>query len=282
MEIINFNPAAVDLSTAPGKAKKLLGISYLGNIAVSHKLQLSFQNGVATYGVYLAPADMSGHNVCPASEHCKANCLAASGHNKIDILAGQQVINNARIRRTLLFFQNRPLFVKILFAEIERAARWCTARGIPFSCRINCTSDLSLLSLVDADGKNIFERFPGVQFYDYTKVVGHLSQAQRYENYDLTFSYDGYNWDRCRQALNAGVRVAVVFRDELPATFNGVPVIDGNKYDYRYMDPAGVIVGLSYHTTANDFITDADGNRHFIEPDTPFVVRAREDARCTF
>ena len=39
--------------------------------------------------------------------------------------------------------------------------------------------------------------------------------------------------------------IAVVFRtSKLPLTFNGVRVIDGDKYDMRFKDPKNVIVGL--------------------------------------
>ena len=50
-------------------------------------------------------------------------------------------------------------------------------------------------------------------------------------------------------ALDAGHNVAVVFdckkSDPLPETWQGVPVIDGRTHDFRFTDPAGVVVGLS-------------------------------------
>ena len=35
-----------------------------------------------------------------------------------------------------------------------------------------------------------------------------------------------------------------MFRNKLPKTFKGLPVIDGDKDDLRFLDPQGVIVGL--------------------------------------
>jgi hypothetical protein len=49
--------------------------------------------------------------------------------------------------------------------------------------------------------------------------------------------------------LNDGVRVAVVFKKELPKTFWGRKVIDGDLYDMRYRDEKDVIVGLKYKVT---------------------------------
>lgn len=264
------NPKLITMSVA--KAKKALGISYLGSVAISHKLALSLEKGVATYGIYLAPADMSGHNVCPKCEHCKQFCLAGSGHNKIDVLSGENRINRARIKRTLLYFYNRPLFVKIMLHEIEAGKRSAERKGVDFSSRINCVSDQSPLNFRDENGVNILKLLPNVQFYDYTKVISRINVAKRYDNYDLTFSFDGYNWEECETALKNGVRVAVVFSKRLPKKFHGYDVIDGDAYDFRYLDPHNVIVGLKYKSVYNDFKT-INGVRTFIEPNTPFVVR---------
>lgn len=255
------------------KVKKELGISYLGSVAISHKLALSLDHGVATYGVYLAPADMSGRNVCPKCEHCKEFCLAGSGHNKIDVLSGVNRINRARIKRTLLFFYNRALFVRIMLHEIASARRFAERNGIPFSSRINCVSDLSPLHFRNEKGEHILNILPDVVFYDYTKVLSRVKLAQRYDNYDITFSFDGYNWDECETALKNGVRVAVVFGNKLPKTFHGYRVIDDDAYDMRYLDPKDVVVGLKYKSVYNDYKM-INGVRTFVEPNTPFVVRS--------
>ena len=71
--ILAINPTFTTIAAA----KKLTGLSYFGNVSHSAKL---FKTKKAmheiTYGVYLAPADISGRNVCGgASEYCKAACL---------------------------------------------------------------------------------------------------------------------------------------------------------------------------------------------------------------
>lgn len=268
-----------------GRELKNLGISYLGSVAQSMKMRLSFENGTMTYCLYLAPANMSGHNVCPKSEHCMAFCLNGSGQNKCDELSrgveGSK-INQSRIKKTKLFYENRALFMNLLIHEIKRYKAKAEKMGMGFSVRLNGTSDLSPVLFKDPEtGLNLLELFPDVQFYDYTKVYNRIKLMGQYPNYDLTFSYDGYNWDECLEFLKNGGKVAVVFFDEkMPKYFGGYPVIDANGYDMRYLDPKQSIMGLHYHKTANDYYFDEqDGKRKFRVPETPFVVKVN-DERC--
>lgn len=257
---------------------KELGISYLGSVAQSAKLRLSKNNGTMTYCIYLAPSDMSGYNVCPNSTYCCEHCLNSSGYNKIDMLAHgveNSKINRARIKKTRLFYKNRPLFMRIMIAEIQKYKDRAARLGFYFSVRINGTSDLSPLLFVNEDGKNILELFSDVQFYDYTKVPSRIKLAQKYDNYFLVLSYNGHNWDECETFLKNGGNVAVVFFDEIPQTWKGWPVCDGNKFDMRYLDPKQHIVGLKYHRTAADYYVNASGKRVFQVPKTDFVVFAR-------
>ena len=255
------------------RALRELGIAYLGNHSQSMKMRLSKENGTITYCLYLAPANMSGYEVCPCSQFCRKFCLNGSGHNKSDILArgveGSR-INNARIKRTRLFFENKELFMQLLIHEIKRTRKYAEEHGFDFSVRLNGTSDLSPEDFV-YEGKNILQIFSDVQFYDYTKVPARFDLIKKYPNYDLTFSYNGHNVNTCKRFLTQGGKVAVVFSNEenmLPLTFMGYPVWDANTYDMRYLDPAGHIMGLHYHKTAANY--DKDGN--YIAPEDGFVV----------
>ena len=256
--------------------KKELGVSYFGTVAGSHKIELSLENSnTLTYCLYLAPADLSGKNVCPNSKHCKEHCLNGSGQNKADQLAHGKMsnINISRIKKTRLFYSNRNLFVNALVHEIERARAKAAKLNLPFSVRLNGTSDLSPeLFKVPGTDLNILQYFNGVQFYDYTKVPNRKKLVKKYDNYDLTFSFDGYNWNECENYLNAGGRVAVVFYGDLPKMYKGYKVIDGNSTDTRYLEPGGVIVGLTYHVTANDY-KKINGRNVFQVPQSKFVVK---------
>lgn len=255
--------------------RKMIGVSYLGETTQSAKMKYSYNNGTETYCLYLAPADMSGYNVCPNSAFCKAFCLNASGHNKSDIIAHgeESKINKARIKKTKFFFENKESFMELLIKEIESKQKHAIKNGMDFSVRLNGTSDLSPEDFI-YKGKNILEIFPDIQFYDYTKVHSRLKLVGKYKNYDLTLSYNGYNWALCQRFLEQGGKVAVVFDGELPKKFNGVKVIDANGYDMRYLDPNGCIMGLHYHKTANDYKQGT-----YVKRDTKFVVSSN-DINC--
>ena len=247
-----------------------LGVSYLGATKQSAKMNYSYENGVETYCIYLAPATMSGYNVCPNSKHCKEFCLNNSGHNKADILAhGEKMskINQSRVKKTKCFFENKDLFMAIVIKEIEKSMAHAKANGLEFAIRLNGTSDISPEDFI-SDGKNILEIFSNVQFYDYTKVSNRIRNLQnKYPNYDLTLSYNGYNWDICKKYLEEGGKVAMVFGKGLPSTYKGFNVIDANGYDMRYIDPNSTIMGLHYHPTANDYKSGK-----LVIPKTRFIV----------
>ncbi len=267
------------------KTLKQVGFNYLGGIKKSAKMMKSYTHNVATYCVYLAPANLAGRtkkgtriNVCPMSQHCKDLCLNSSGHNKADILARgqknvrQSYINISRIKKTKLFYNDRDLYMDILIHEINRDRKYAEKKGMEFSVRLNGTSDLSP-EIMKKDGKNILEIFPDVQFYDYTKVYNRTKLMKFYPNYDITFSYDGYNWDQCEQFLKDGGKVAVVFDSEkMPKTYKGYKVIDANGYDMRYLDPKGCIMGLEFHPIAKDgkvlYANDVDN---------PFIIKTENN-----
>lgn len=250
------------------KTKKSLGISYLGGCN-SPKLIKSCDRNVLTYGVYLAPHNLSGHNVCPGSDNCSKYCLHGSGRNKIELLINKNggSIQNSRIKKTKLFFDDREMFMHLLIHEINTARKKAITEGMQFAVRLNCTSDICLEEFV-LGGKNILQLFPEVQFYDYTKVPGRMALLEKYPNYDLTFSFDGENWDTCKTFLEKGHRVAVVFETTLPESFRGFQVIDANKDDARFLDDGAVICGLTYKKVANDYVTGK-----YQRPETSFVNR---------
>lgn len=236
---------------------KMAGVSYIGNTTHSAKMNYSYENGWETYCIYLAPSNMSGHNVCPNDKWCKQFCLNGSGHNKADIIAHgieHSKINQARIKKAKLFFENRRLFMEIVVREIIRAQKHAQKNNMGFAVRINGTSDLNIESFI-YQGVNLLQLFPEIQFYDYTKCSGYLSIPQRYDNYDVTFSFDGHNWDKCNKYLQNNGKVAIVFMgNKLPKKFNGYDVIDANHDDMRFLNPNGTIMGLHYHKTANDYL----------------------------
>lgn len=249
--------------TTIGKAKKLTGLSYLGNTNVSAKVKKNVKVNQLTYSLYLAPASSSGYNTCPmATKECIAGCLNTSGRVKMD---SKNTILNARENKTKLFFEHREFFMNWLVAEIKAANKKAIKSNMEFSVRLNCTSDINW-AMYKIDGKNIFDLFPNVQFYDYTKVAKKFNDMP--SNYHLTYSFTGYNWNTSKELLSKGYNVAVVFNlkknENLPTNFNGFEVLDGDITDYRPNDKKGAIVGLRWKEIANKATNELIKNSKFV------------------
>jgi len=240
------------LYTTKAQAKKLTGLSFLGSVSATTKHQKSVKYNELTYSLYLAPAKSSGYEVCPKrNKECTLLCLNESGMNTMNMQDDK--INKSRIKKTKLFFEHREFFMNWLIDEINSAKVKADKLGYKFSVRLNNTSDISPESFYIGVGntkRNVLQLFPKTKFYDYTKVYNRTKLLQKYKNYDLTFSFSGYNIDECLKALDNKVRVAVVFK-EVPKKFWNIKVIDGDAYDMRYHDKKNVIVGLKYKRVRN-------------------------------
>ena len=137
--------------------------------------------------------------------------------------------------------QDRPNFIKQLVRELENFVKWCKKNNKIGAVRLNTTSDISWEIF------EIFEKFPTLQFYDYTKIQKRAMKFARGEyppNYHLTYSLNEDNYNRAIEVLKAGGNIAVVFRKDLPKTFSGYKVISGDEHDLRYLDEKNVVVGL--------------------------------------
>jgi len=263
--------------TTISSAKKQTGLSYLGSVASSSKIAKGLKYNEMTYILYLAPASQSGYNVCPMStEECRTACLTESGHNRIDVK--KNAINKARIAKTKLFFEQREFFMGWLVTEIEKAKYQAESKGYKFSVRLNGTSDIEPTRF-QHNGKVLFELFDDVMFYDYTKVAKRFGLLQFYPNYDLTYSFSGHNMFQCLDLLNKGNgRVAMVFEGkQLPKSFMGYRVIDGDEYDMRYLDEQGVIVGLKFKKVRNKI--DTANNAFIIPMDSKFSVYEKQSEK---
>ena len=208
------------------------------------KLLKGQKKGYLSSVLHFAPADMSGKEVCPKrTAGCTAACLNTAGRGGI-FKKGEStnVIQQARIRKTKAFFENRSAFMSELLKDITKTIKKAEKEGLIPVFRLNGTSDLSWEKYEILDGRNIFQMFPQVQFYDYTKVLGR--KVSHISNYHLTFSNADGNLNDVLAAKQAGLNIAVVFKKELPKTYLGLPVINGDETDLRFLDPKGVIVGL--------------------------------------
>ena len=201
------------------------------------KIQKGSKLGYLSLILHLAPADLSGKETCPKrTAGCSAACLNTAGRGGM-FRRGENTntIQQARIRKTRQFFEDRAAFMEQLEKDINLGIKQAARLGLTPVFRLNGTSDLAW------EKYGIIEKFPQVQFYDYTKVLGR--KVSHLKNYHLTFSAaDGNDADVAR-AVDQGMNVAAVF-DRLPEEYMGREVIDADDHDLRFLDPLGVIAGL--------------------------------------
>jgi|SRR5215471_4962483 len=205
--------------------------------------------GYSTAILHLAPADLSGIDVCHwRSAGCTSGCLNLAGRG--GIFKKGETTNNiqlARINRTLAMRHFRHIFNDVLVREIEAHVRRARKHGLIPCVRLNGTSDVPFELRKLRDGRTILETFPDVQFYDYTKSPERAIKHARGEmpaNYHLTFSRSEVNDADVAAVLAAGGSVAVVFEKALPDIYAGRRVVNADADDLRFLDPAGVILGL--------------------------------------
>ena len=216
------------------------------------KILKGLKQGFNTYILHLAPANLSGYETCPKrTAGCTAACLNTAGRGGM-FKKGEttNVIQQARIRKTKMFFENRVQFMADLVKDIELAIKQSAKKDLTPVFRLNGTSDLAWEKYeVVRNGvtfKNIFAAFSEVTFYDYTKIPGR--KVNGIANYSLTFSEADGNALETLNAIRAGMNVATVFgikkNSPMPKMWNGMTVFNGDDSDLRFLDPKGVVVGL--------------------------------------
>jgi len=220
------------------------------SIDTNAKTSKNTQYGYLTGILYLAPFDLSGVNYCPMAKlaGCVDGCLYSAGRGAFSN------VQAARLNRSKLFNTDKTAFFEKLTNEIKLLVFKAEHLGLKAAVRLNGTSDIqwekikfyyqfdkySTPKLI-----NIFQAFPNVQFYDYTKIPNRKNIPS---NYDLTFSYSGkkgfekYN----QKAIDNGVRIAAVFDkpENIPVTFHKRNVLDGDKHDLTFLNPKNAVLGL--------------------------------------
>ena len=247
------------------------------NIDANAKTVKGQKHGYLTGILYLAPAKLSGFEVCPQrSPGCTKVCLNIAGYGRFD------AVQKSRIRKTQFYFNDRDAFMAQLVKEIKALIRKAGRMGLIPVVRLNGTSDIPWeripINSLDpnegqaCDPRNIFEVFPDLTFYDYSKVTKRAlahARGDMPKNYHITFSKTEDNDKDVFEVLKAGGNVAVVFnaKEALPPNLiveggdsigwrtlrighantghlEAYEVIDGDTNDLRFLDKKNVIVGL--------------------------------------
>lgn len=228
-------------------------------------------------GLSLAPHHESGFNTCPkASYGCIKSCLFESGHSSMkNSNCKFNYILRRRIEKTRQFFTDNGFFMDQLIIDIIMAKLHYRSKKL--AIRLNTYSDIpwaqvpvnreQILELIYKNFnmnnntramvskikkrkhvENIFQAFPEIQFYDYTKCFDRLT-SNKQRNYYLVFSRSGNleNEEQCKLALKKGYNVAVVFKTFIPPKFYCRPVLPGDYDDLRFLDKRGkpgYVIGL--------------------------------------
>jgi hypothetical protein len=228
------NPYKLQLKTLGLKYKTILGTA-------SAKTIKGEKIGYLTAIIYLKPDDI----ICSMARTagCMIGCLQSAGRGAFNS------VQNARISKTEYFKNNQLVFMLSLCADIWTMARRADKLGLQLLIRPNGTSDILYENIIVWDNKNIFQLFPDITFYDYTKHPARNLTNKTAGNYDLTYSYSGLTPEKIthKGLLNPhNSRVAVVFmkKADIPLSFNAWPVIDGDNTDVRHIEPKNVVVAL--------------------------------------
>ena len=197
--------------------------------------------GFLTGIVYLTPDD----ELCPLARlaGCLGPCLKSAGRGAFNS------VQKARAEKTRFFKENRQAFMLSLCADIWALVRKAKRLGLIPLIRPNGTSDIPFENIIVWDDKTIFQLFYSTQFYDYTKHPARNLEGKTAGNYDLTYSFSALTPKpiSIKGLTNRhNRRTAVVFqkREEIPDTFRGWPVVDGDDTDVRHIEPDNVVVAL--------------------------------------
>lgn len=198
--------------------------------------------GYLTGILYLRP----NAKLCPDhSKGCMASCLVSAGRGNFSN------VKASRLRKTKEFMENPTEFVFQLSKDIDAVIRKAKRENLRPVIRLNGTSDIAWEN-IRVNTLNLFEAYPEVQFYDYTKSLQRMHEflsGYMPDNYHLTFSRDEDTMlEDVKAILNEGGNVAVVHsygKKVNVKTMLGLPVISGDNDDLRFLDPIGQLVGLT-------------------------------------
>lgn len=227
------NPYKLQLKAEGLPYRKILGTA-------STKTIKGEKIGFLTAILYLVP-DVK---LCPfaVSAGCFEGCLKSAGRGAFDS------VQQARQAKTDFFRSNERAFMLSMAADVWSHARRARRLGLIPLVRPNGTSDIPFENIL-IDGQTIFQIFADVQFYDYTKHPSRKLDGKTAGNYDLTFSFSAITPKpiSIKGLTNpANKRTAVVFQrqSDIPRSFRGWKVVDGDDTDVRHIEPSGVVVAL--------------------------------------
>jgi len=235
------------------------------------KLRKSQGAGYRLVSLSLAPADISGKNLCPSSTAgCRAACVGA--HTGLVVLF--KSIMESRVKRSQFWNEHPEQFLRQLRDELRHEQAIAERHNEQLIARLNTFSDI----IWEHDRYHIPQDFPEVLLYDYTKITSRLLSGKLPTNYVLcaSWSENPRHQKSCIEILENGRGTVAVpfaqvgryvgnaaYRQELPrmhrlpGASRSFSVLDGDANDIRAFDriltPAGFgrIVGLRLKSANN-------------------------------
>ena len=196
-----------------------------------------YLTGIVYMTPYKVMVDNKWYNSCSMAvlAGCIEGCLNTAGRGAMNC------VQAARQRKAEWFYRDRDGFMRQLITDLKRFVAYCKKRGIQPVIRLNGTTDIRW-ELITIDGQTVFELFPEISYYDYTKIANR--NTDHIPNYHLTWSYSNASPKYAammQTALDRGMNVATVFRKafDYANTWAGLPVINGDADDLRILDPKG-------------------------------------------
>ena len=193
--------------------------------------------------MYMQPWKSAGINVCANAEiaGCIDGCLFTAGRGAFSN------VQQSRAKKTAWFAADRDGFMAQLIVDVTKIIKYCLKQSVTPVIRLNGTSDIRWERIPIGEYASIFDMFPDVQWYDYSKIANR--KCDDISNYHLTFSYSAANPLYAKQvkiAMDKGMNMAVVWRSVsvIPDNFMGRNVVSGDADDLRFLDPKGVMVSL--------------------------------------
>lgn len=186
--------------------------------------------------LYLASAVYKSE-LCPNAGACKKACLIVkAGRGAFD-----DKVSGARKRKSDWLLSDRAGFELQLRRELDALIKRAARLGKTPAARLNGGSDL--------DWSHIYAEYKDrIVFWEYTKRPD-LALKLHTMGVHVTYSQSERTTDRLLGMILAqGINVAIVFslkkNAPLPIGMHEREVVDGDLHDFRFLDKAGVIVGL--------------------------------------
>lgn len=239
--------------------RKRFNVGYLLGSSTKIEASNAADTSYISYIQYLSPdteytqaTGIVAPSLCPfATPACSAVCLGKTS-GRMRFTANKR----ARINRTALYHSGLEDYFTVLVDEVLRVKDKAQRDGLKLALRLNGTSDILWERLtVDIFGfrfGNIFDCFPDIVFYDYTKVpVKHRLDAVDTDSYKLTYSYSerSDSIERAREYSDNGAGVAIVYTGNPLQALDSIGldrenVVNGDEHDMRFLDPPNAKVLL--------------------------------------